>query len=834
MFFIPQTSVSKCVRTFGRAFTLALVLLLAASASLRAASVHGTVTDLTGASIAGARVVLVANGKIVAETKSNADGSFELMTGTEGHLFLLIAAKDFRQVQTPDFYAGRNDLVDRTVVLEPAWAREAIVVAATGVPTPAPQTSSSTNVLEASAVELLPDLTSPMRTMPGVSVQQVGQRGAQTSLFVRGGPSTGNKVLVDGIDAGDLGSQFDLGTLATNNVQSAEFYRGPNSNLYGSGAVSSVINLTTEHGTTSFPSIIFSAEGGNLHTAREQLTVAGSRGKLDYLGSYGWLQTANNLQRDQHHLGTAVANLGWQPSANTVLRGIVHYNVAATGVPGAWDFYHVADDATEKDQNLFVSSSISNQTTDMLHNELHYGATRKREQLNVWSMQGTAQSFNYYCYSAATLGQTVTITGANGYSVTGQATLDCSSYGVQFVSNRDQMFYNGNLKFTPHLVGMVGFSYQDERGAEPGSSYYPDVHRTATDYLAAVHGDFKGRFYYTLGGSLTHNTLFGTETSPRAGFSWYVLKGGKGVFSGTRVLFNYGDAVREPKLTDQDYSLYTQLQQNGLQSTIDLLHIAPLAAPRSRTYEGGVAQSFLGDHIVLRTTYFHNQFNREIEYVSRGLLSQVLPGMTSAQQAQLLAVMQANSIYGLEINSQSYKAQGVEASVEAGVGKSIFFRSGYTYLDAVVQNSFDSDNAALIGGYAPTSNGIAVGVNSPLVGARPFRRPPHTGYFTTTYSAHKITGMFSSSYASRSDDSTYLGYQDANGGNSLLLPNRNLNHGFAKLDLGASYQVSSWLSIHMQGENLLNQQHIAPIGYQSLPFNVRSGVRISWGPGSGR
>ena len=63
--------------------------------------------------------------------------------------------------------------------------------------------------------------------------------------------------------------------------------------------------------------------------------------------------------------------------------------------------------------------------------------------------------------------------------------------------------------------------------------------------------------------------------------------------------------------------------------------------------------------------------------------------------------------------------------------------------------------------------------------------------------------MFTSAFASRSDDSTYLEYADATGGNSLLLPNRNLDYGYARLDLGGSYQVLPWLAIYAQGENLL-------------------------------
>ncbi len=192
------------------------------------------------------------------------------------------------------------------------------------------------------------------------------------------------------------------------------------------------------------------------------------------------------------------------------------------------------------------------------------------------------------------------------------------------------------------------------------------------------------------------------------------------------------------------------------------------------------------------------------------------------------SVLNSENAFSLDLNSLAFRAQGVEATVESGIGKNIFLRGGYTYLDSVVQRSFSSDNQALMGGYAPTFNGIPVGIYSPLKGARPFRRPPHTGFFTASYAGRKLTGVFTSAFASRSDDSTFLGYADINQGNSLVLPNRNLDWGYAKLDLGASYKLLPWLGIYGQMENLTNNQHIAPIGYPSLPFNFRSGVRIEW------
>jgi vitamin B12 transporter len=815
----------------------AVFLIIVASVS-HAASIRGVVTDGTGAKVTGASISLLSNGMVVASAVSSSDGSFQLTTGTAGRFFLVVTAKSFRQLQTPDFYAGSLDSIEHNLVLEPAWVRESIVVTATGVPTPQPQTSEATTVLSTVDLALRTDFGSALRLMPGSEVVQAGQMGAQTSLFVRGGDSDDNKILLDGVDAGDLGSQFDFGPLSTTAIESAEVYRGPDSSLFGAGADSSVVSLTTPHGTTSFPSLLFEGDAGNLSTSREQLQVAGAHRKLDYLGAFSWLQTANNLPNDEYHVATTAANLGWALNSNTQIRATLHYGVAGVGDPNAWDFYHVADNATQKDQNIFLSASIANQTTASFHNVFRYGLTRKREQETLWNLSGNKQSYVDYCFGPGTLGNLVTIAGANGYSATGQAALDCASansgyvYKSQLVNNRDQAGYQGDITITPHLSGLAGFQYVDERGAEPGSSYYTPVARTNYFVPLAVHGDFKQRFFYTLGGSVEHYSLFGFQASPRAGLNYYLLRPRSGAFSGTRILFNFGKAIREPKLTDQDESLYDFLATYN-PSAIQTLHIGQLAAPTMRTYEGGIEQSFLSQHIIFKSSYFHNEFGKEIEYVGLDLIPELLPNLTLAQQATLEGILQANFAYELTINSEAFRAQGVETSVEGGIGRNLFLRGGYTYLDAVVQRSFTNDDQALLGPI-PTFNGIPVGPYAPLEGARPFRRAPNTGYFTATYAARRFTGVFSSAFASRSDDSTYLEGEDAFGGNSLLLPNRNLDYGFAKVDLGGSFQVLPWLDVYAQADNLLNNQHIAPIGYPSQPFMIRTGLRLRWGPGSSR
>jgi len=835
------------VRT--RFYHFCSVIVLISATVLHAGVIRGTVTDTSGATVVGATIVLMNGAKYVSKTVSTADGSYQLVTGQSGRFSLVITAQSFRQLEPPSFYAGAGDSVERNLVMEPEWVHQSIVVTATGTPLPQQQTSFETSVFSPLDLARRDDMVSVLRLEPGAVVVQAGERGAQTSLFLRGGDSNAAKILVDGATVDEIGGIFDFGSLSTTGVESAEVYRGPNSSLYGSDAASGVVNFTTPRGVNSSPVVTFNGDFGNFHTSRSQLELAGSRNRLDYYGAYSWLQTANSLPMDQYHLGSGAGNLGWSPTANLQLRAAAHYAVSAVGVPNAYGFYGISDDRKQSDQSLYLSGSADYQFSPDFHNQVRYGGARKREQSMQWypagicipagscdEELGTPGAGNYY-------GNDVTIRGANGIQVVGQAILNYSTanYSVypnrlDLVTNRDQINYEGDYHFTPHLTALIGFHYENERGAEREPVYFLDdeAQRNNYDYLAEVHGDFKGRLFYTLGGSLGRYQLIGTQTSPRAGLSFYAVKPRRGIFNGTRLSFNFADAVREPTLADQSGSLYNFiLSEPGGEQTIQQLNIPRLEAPTARTYEGGLEQGFVGEHIVFHLNLFHNEFGRQIENVGVGLIPELFPALTPAQQQALEAFLNNNGAFSLDVNSEAFRAMGIESTVEAGIGRNIFLRGGYTYLDTVVQRSFSSDNQALLGGYAPTYNGIPIGIYSPLVGARPFRRPPHTGFISANYTHKKFTLASTAAFSSRSDDSTYLGYMDINQGNSLLIPNRNLDYGFAKIDFGGSFQWFSRLAIYGQAENLTSDQHIAPIGYPSLPFNFRLGLRLRVGKGTG-
>jgi iron complex outermembrane receptor protein/vitamin B12 transporter len=819
-----MTHLSRLAR---RALLFASTLLFVATS--HAVTVHGTVTDTVGRPVSDATVALVENGKVVLSATSHADGTYQLSTGSSGQFYVLVAGKSFRQVTTKSFYAGALDSVEQDVVLEPEWVRQSIVVTATGTPTPQAQVSASVTTIPEYDFRNRVDMVDALRQVAGFNVVQSGQRGGVSSVFIRGGSSDANKVLLDGVPIEDIGGVFDLSGLSTTGIASVEAYRGPNSVLYGSDASAGGIAFTTPRGSTPFPSLLYEADAGNFRTYRNQIQLGGTHSKLDYYGGFSDFQTQNSVPGDEAHLISEAANLGYAWSSRTQLRVTAHNNDNASGLPGTHAFWGMSNDGKELDQNTYLAASIDHNFSDRWQGLVRYGLARKREQTVQWYPAG---NFVDDLYGGDYYGNPTTITGANGYSVTGQAVMNyAGTYPSKgdLVSNRDNLYAQTGYDFTPHFGAVAGFRFEDERGAVHEWQYGIDetLERANYDYMLAFNGDFQQRVFFSLGGGIQKNQLYGTQGTPRIGVSYYPVRPGAGIFHGTKINFNFAKGVQEPNISDQFGSLYNFLLEHGGQSTVAQYGIRPIGAEESRTYDGGVEQSLFSQRVTLRATYFHNEFGNQIEYVPASVVPTLLPQLSPEQQQTLQAFLSSQFAYALTLNSMAYRAQGLEGEVEYGLGRNIFVRGGYTYLDAVVQRSFSSD--ALGPSYNPLFPNIPIGATSPLRGARPFRRPAHTGFTTISYTSNRFTLVGMGAYASRSDDSTYLTGATPAGDNSLLLPNRNLDHGYAKIDVGGSYNFNSWSGVYAQLNNLLSQQHISPIGYTSLPFNMRVGVRFTLG-----
>lgn len=810
-------------RLHRRALLFAIALLIASTS--HAVTVHGVVTDTVGRPVSNANVALLQNGKVILNGVSRFDGTYQLSSGASGQFYVLAAGKSFRQVSTKAFYGGALDSVEQNIILEPETVRQSIVVTATGTPMPQGEISASVTTIPATDFANRAELVDPLRQVPGLDVVQTGQRGGLTSVFIRGGNSDANKVLLDGAPIEDIGGVFDLSGLSTTGIAGVEAYRGPNSVLYGSDASAGVIAFTTPRGSTSFPTLIYDGDLGNFWTYRNEVQLGGTWRKVDYYGGFSNLQTQNSVAADEEHNIAEVANFGYAWSSKTAVRVTAHNNDNATDLPGTYAFWGMPNDGKESDQNTYLAASVDHSFSDRWHGLVRYGLARKREESKQFYPAGNLVEGNYY-------GNYTTIKGANGYSASGQAIENFAGIypaTIDLVSNRDNLYAQTDYSITPHLSAIAGFRYEDERGAENEFVYdfSETLERANYDYILGFNGDFKQRVFYSLGGGIEKNQLYGTQGTPRFGLSYYPIRPGKGIFHGTKLNFNFAKGVQEPNINDQFGSLFTFLLTNGGQSTVSQYGIRPIGAEQSRTYDGGVEQSLFSERVILRGTYFHNEFGDQVEFVPATVVPTLLPNLSPAQQQSLEAFLNAQGAFSLTLNSLAFRAQGVEGEVQYGIGRNIFIRGGYTYLDGVVQHSFSAD--ALGPSFNPQFPNIPIGNDSPLRGARPFRRPPHTGFTTVSYTGKLFTLVGTGAYASRSDDSTFLGGGTPSFDNTLLLPNRNLDHGYAKVDLGATFKLTSWLGIYTQLDNLLSQQHITPIGYTSLPFNARTGLRFTLG-----
>ena len=615
-----------------RRFCLLMVWLVLFCRSIEAAIVHGTVTDPLGQPIIHANVVLVQNGQILALALTRSDGTYQISSSASGRFYVLISAKNFKQITSLSFYAGPVDSHEENVILEAANVKQEIVTSATGTPLPEAQVSAAISAQRSGEFRSRIDLVDPLRQMPGAFVVRQGEYGGQSSLFIRGSNSDANQVNLDGVPIGDIGGAFDFSTLSTAGIGQFEVYRGPNSVLYGSDASAGVVSLSTPRGSTGFPSFFYEGDAGTFTTFRNWAQLGGTYKRLDYYGGFDAFQSDNSIRMNEFHDYTSSANLGYAITSATQVRVTARNSDAAAGTPGAFNFYGIPNAGKQSNQDIYLGASLENRTIGGWHNLVRYDMTRKREEdINFYAAGILLSTGNYYGYNTV-------LQGANGDSVTGQALLNfAGTYPntVEQVNNRDQVFFQSDYPFTQHILGMFTFRYEDERGAKKSVAYGLDqnLERGNYDYTAQVQGNYKYRLYYSLGGGVEKNQLFGTVGTPRIGLVYYPVRPAPGLFHGTKIRFNFANGYQEPSLDEQFASLYNFLltQPGGLES-IQQFRISPIVEEQSRTYEGGVAQSFLSERGLLRVSYFHNQYGRQIEPVPATEVPALLPQLSPSEQ----------------------------------------------------------------------------------------------------------------------------------------------------------------------------------------------------------
>jgi len=531
------------------------------------------VVDPQDAVVAGAQVQLLRVGK--------AAPAAVLSTSAEGVVIFreTASSSDRVQVRAPGFAAETVELSPKsdvlTVKLRVAAASENVVVTATRTPVPSQAAGADVSTLSSGQLELMQPLAADdaLRFLPGAVVNAAGQRGGISSLFVRGGESTYNKVIVDGVAIDNPGETFDFGTLPLAQADRLEFVRGAQSTLYGSDAMTSVVQVWTRTGNTAVPELRFGADGGNFGTATGYASLAGAYRRFDYNFFGNQFNTSGQGTNDSYSNSLEGANVGMRFNDQVALRVRFRHSNSYTGIPGEWKF--------NGDPLLQPNPSEWSHQNNLL------GSV----EFSVSEPSGWQHRFTGFDYLSRYTDINLSSNPLNYDDFPGHTYNDINRTGFE---------YQGDYSERTWAHSTFGYRIENENGfvgsygaQTPGQRLEQDLYLQQQLTL--------GRLSVIAGGRFLHNSTFGNTGVPRVALTLLAMRGGN-IFSGTRLRFSYATGFMEPAL----YQTFANLPYYTANPA--------LLPERTRAFEAGFLQNFFSGRWALNSTYFNNLFHDQIEY----------------------------------------------------------------------------------------------------------------------------------------------------------------------------------------------------------------------------
>jgi len=685
------------MRVFRAVISLALLSLAAFAADLKI-----KVVDPNSVAVAGAEVSVFPQGQSAP--------SAVVLTSSEG-LASIAGLKDgaYRvQVLAPGFAAKTLDTSvpqssALTVNLAIAAASELVVVTATRTPLPEQESGASVSTLENGQLQVMQPVAASdaLRFLPGAVVNTVGQRGGQSSLFVRGGDSRYNKVIIDGVPVDDPGGIFDFGTVPLSGADRLEFLRGAQSTLYGSDAMTSVVQIFTRAGSSESPEVRFGADGGNFSTAHGYASLAGAADRFDYNLFGDQFNTQGSGINDDYSNSLEGANLGVRLSERATLRVRARHSDSRSGVQGEWKFDGLPPlapdaDARARQNNLLASAELT--VTGSAH----------------WQHRVTAFEYNHRTLNEDTLPD-------RGCDVTVFDFTDCFFRDLAHI-NRAGLNYQGDYIPRDWAQTTLGYELEDENGffntafTSTDANNNPIIATQFTHGLRVNHALFaqqrisRGRLSVIAGLRYVHNDSFGDRAVPRVAVTCLALRGGHRL-SGTRLRFSYAQGIKEPRFEESF----------GISGVFPSDPNPNLKPEENRAFETGFEQSLFGGAYALSAIYFNNQFRNQIEFTTN-----------------------PKDFNGEYVNVNRSMAHGVEVTLKGRLTKHWSLDSAYNYTSTQIleaplctpQNFCDPLLAA----------------GKPLI-----RRPRHSGSLLLSYFGSRWGANLAGSFVGRRPDSDFLG-----------------------------------------------------------------------------
>jgi outer membrane cobalamin receptor len=546
-----------------------------------ASDVRVKVVDPQGAVVTGARVAAYPPGSTsaIAVAETAGDGIAQLTVNAE-RIAVRVLKAGFAPVEST--FAPSDEVV--VVHLAVASAAASVVVSAERTPLPTDESGATTSSLDAQAIASMQPvaISEALRFLPGAVISANGRRGGLGSLFVRGGDSRYNKVIVDGVTINDPGGTFDFAVVPMEQVDRLEFVRGAESTLYGSDAMTSVIQTWTRTGSTRAPELRFGAEGGTFETARGYASLAGARGRFDFNLFGDQFNTTGQGPNDDYSNSLQGANIGVVLAPRALFRIRARHSNNRSGVQSFWNFNGhpllPPDLDQHARQNNFLASA-----------ELVLTGPSK--------LQHRITGFEYHHRRSV----------VDSVQESGRVSPAFGNFDFPFSDfaniNRAGLNYQGEYDERSWARTTFGYEFEDENGWVGDMTALPLSHGLRRNH--AVYGQqvLTWERVSLIGGvRLAHNETFGNKAVPRIAASVTALKGGQ-IFSGTRLRFSYATGIKEPRL-EEAFGV----------GGFGIIPNPSLKAEENRSFETGVQQSFAGGKYFLGATYYNNLFTNQIAF----------------------------------------------------------------------------------------------------------------------------------------------------------------------------------------------------------------------------
>lgn len=410
-----------------------------------------------------------------------------------------------------------------------------------------------------------------LRFVPGAAIVESGPVGSQASLFLRGGNSNYVRVLVDGVALNDAGGYFDFASLSTDNLDRIEIVRGPSSVLYGSDAVTGVIQLFTRD-RIGPPGVNAAAGVGSYGTRRAELGVSGGSARAGFSLAGTHLATDGILAFNNRYANDVLSAMArFAPDARTDARVSARWSGTVYHFPTDYSGQVIDHNQEQSDHRLILSLDAGRRIGSRAELRVLLASNEYLPRAND-APDSPADTLGYYGFF---------------------------SRSVRTNRSADARL---NLRLEAHRVLTLGAEVERDRERSTSlslSDYGPssgsfEASRHNAGFYAQAAGDATPRVSFVVGARVDRNSEFGAFPTVRASAAWRIS-------SNARARVSAGNAFKAP-------SFFENFSTGYVRGNPDL------RPEQSRGAEAGV-DAWLGQgRIALRATGFLQHFRDVIDY----------------------------------------------------------------------------------------------------------------------------------------------------------------------------------------------------------------------------